>query len=178
MVEIKRSTLPEEQEQMQVFGYVVDLDSLALDIQAIMTEAVFSSRWALVEGYWLVGQRIRQDTNKWAQGSALAVLDRLQTATGIGQRTLYYATRFYDQFPDLSALPEGKNISWSKIKSHYLRDLHGDAKALPETFVGTDPLRQTLRAVLDQLTPNADGLVLTTPRGQLIIRLVSPPLDK
>lgn len=31
------------------------------ECKAIMTEAVFNSRWALVEGYWLLGKRIDLD---------------------------------------------------------------------------------------------------------------------
>jgi len=34
-------------------------DLLVEDCKAIVTEAVFTSRWALVQGYWELGQRIR-----------------------------------------------------------------------------------------------------------------------
>lgn len=36
-------------------------DELVSDCKAIITEAIFTSRWALVEGYWNLGKRIREE---------------------------------------------------------------------------------------------------------------------
>ena len=36
--------------------------SLIEDSKAIITEALFTSRWALVEGYHALGKRIRKET--------------------------------------------------------------------------------------------------------------------
>ena len=49
------------------------------DCKAIITEAVFTSRWALVEGYHLLGERIATDSDyiKWEQNKAGAVLQDL-----------------------------------------------------------------------------------------------------
>lgn len=38
--------------------------NLVDECQAIITEAVFTSRWALVEGHWSLGQRIRGEGDK------------------------------------------------------------------------------------------------------------------
>lgn len=36
-------------------------EELVEECKTIITEAVFTSRWALVEGYWGLGKRIRED---------------------------------------------------------------------------------------------------------------------
>ena len=44
---------------------------LAEDCKYIITEDFFPSRWALVEGYWNLGKRIREDLNfqKYSKGN-------------------------------------------------------------------------------------------------------------
>lgn len=95
--------------------------ALVEDCKAIVTEAVFNSRWALVEGYHQLGERIVTDENyqKAAKGN-LSSLQGLAKNIGVGERTLYYAIQFYEKYPDLSLVPEGKNITWSKLITLYL----------------------------------------------------------
>lgn len=94
---------------------------LVEDCRATITECVTTSRWILVEGYWGVGQRIREDENvkKYGKGSA-EFLASLANNIGISTRTLYYALQAYDKYPDIQGLPEGKNISWNKLITKYL----------------------------------------------------------
>jgi hypothetical protein len=87
------------------------------DVQATWTEAVFTSRWALVEGYHLVGERLRQE-DKHAPMAEL--VNRCALDMGVSERKLWYAVQFYDKFPDLNKLPGGKNVSWTKIRREYL----------------------------------------------------------
>ena len=96
--------------------------SLLVDeCKAIVTEAVFTSRWALVEGYWELGKRIRTDSNikKYKKGSK-GFVQRLALSIGLKERTLYYALDAYDKYPKLDKIPEGKNISWNKLITKYL----------------------------------------------------------
>jgi hypothetical protein len=91
--------------------------SLVEDIKGTITEAVHNSRWDLVEGYWNVGKLIRKaftghDLTKQLQGLGVDV--------GISKTTLWYALQAYDKYPDITALPEGKNISWNKLTTKYL----------------------------------------------------------
>ena len=94
---------------------------LVEDCKAIVTEAVFISRWSLVEGYHQLGHRIVTDENyqEYAKGNQ-GSLKGLSKNIGIGERTLYYATRFYKKYPVLNDVPEGKNISWNKLITKYL----------------------------------------------------------
>ena len=94
-----------------------DYRDLVEDIKNTITEAVYNSRWALVEGYWSVGKLIREcftdkQLTKRLQGLAVDV--------GMSERILWYTLQFYDKYPDLNEVPEGKNITWNKIITKYL----------------------------------------------------------
>ena len=95
--------------------------SLIDDCKAIITEAVFTSRWALVEGYHHLGERIIRDKDyqEHAKGNWTS-LQGLARNLGISDRTIYYAMQFYEKYPDLSVVPEGKNITWNKLITKYL----------------------------------------------------------
>ena len=91
------------------------------DCKAIITEAVFNSRWALVEGYHQLGERIVTETNlnrKDVYGKK--IVQGLGQSLRLSESTIYYAIQFYEKYPDLSTVPEGKNISWNKIVTKYL----------------------------------------------------------
>ena len=96
-------------------------EALVEECKAIITEAVFTSRWALVEGYWKLGERIETDDNfkKFSKGNQSSLQD-LANNLGISERTLYYARQAYNKFPDLGKIPEGKNITWNKLITQYL----------------------------------------------------------
>jgi hypothetical protein len=88
------------------------------ELRQIFVEGEFAHRWALIETYHKAGELIV------SQG-----IDNLQdVAQSIGrsERTLYYAVKFYEKFPDINIFPEGKNISWNKIVTTYLPDTKRD----------------------------------------------------
>lgn len=95
--------------------------ALIEECKAIITESVFTSRWALVEGYHQLGERIVTDEQfqKYAKGS-YSSLTRVSKNLRLSYRTLYRAIQFYEKYPDLSLVPEGKNITWRKIITKYL----------------------------------------------------------
>jgi hypothetical protein len=91
--------------------------SLLDDVKSTLTEAVFTSRMVLIEGYHLVGERLRMSEEY------MPITELVQMCAddmGVSTRKLWYAVQFYDAFPDINKLPEGKNITWSKIKTKYL----------------------------------------------------------
>ena len=109
---------------------VLDLvwyQNLIEDCKTIVTETIFNSRWILVEGYHQLGERIRTDLQfkKYAKGTKVAVQD-LARNIKISERTVYYAMAFYDKYPSLDEVPEGKNISWNKLITNYLPEKKGD----------------------------------------------------
>lgn len=97
------------------------LSDLSDDLKGIYTEGVYHSRWTLIETYHKVGARILNDNNfiKHAQGNG-EVLSQVTFLTGIKERELYRAIQFYDKYPSLDLLPDGKNISWHKIVNNLL----------------------------------------------------------
>jgi len=102
---------------------------LVEDCKAIITEAVFSSRWALIEGYHQLGERLLTDASyqRHAKGNKSSVQDLAQNI-GTSERTIYYAMQFYEKFPRLDLLPDGKNISWNKIVKQYLPEKIGSGE--------------------------------------------------
>jgi len=96
-------------------------EELIEDCKVIITEAIFTSRWALVEGYWNLGKTIREDKNiKWHAKGSESFLQDLADNLKISIRTLHYSLQAYDKFPKLDTIPEGKNISWNKLITLYL----------------------------------------------------------
>ena len=97
-------------------------NSLVEDCKDIVTESSFTSRWSLVEGYHLLGSRILQDEVKLTQGGTdlRKRLQELAKFIGKRERSLYYAVEFVRKFPDINALPEGKDINWYRIIHKYL----------------------------------------------------------
>lgn len=97
--------------------------NLVEECKSIITEAIFTSRWALVEGYWNLGKTIRE--NKLAQehtkGNKTFVTD-LSRNIGVGYRDVYRSLQVFDKYPKIDELPEGKNITWNKLITKYLPD--------------------------------------------------------
>ena len=102
---------------------------LVEDCQGIITEALFQSRWALVEGYHQLGMRIRNDKGftEYAKGNKTSVQE-LALKIRTSERTVYYALQFYDKYPSLDQVPEGKNISWNKLITKYLPETTRETK--------------------------------------------------
>ena len=95
---------------------------LVEECKAIITEAVFTSRWALVEGYWNLGKRIKEEQPNFERANIYGekIVQGLGESLGISKSTIYYALQAYDKYPDIQTLPEGKNISWNKLITKYL----------------------------------------------------------
>lgn len=107
------------------------------DCKAIITEAVFTSRWALVEGHWRLGERIKKDKNwkEYAKGNKSSVQDLAQNI-GQSERTIYYSLKACDNYPKLDTIPEGKNITWNKLITKYLPAPKNRTPKLPDGKYG------------------------------------------
>jgi len=91
------------------------LEHVAEEIKAILVEAEFTARWGLIEAHHSVGTLILGlggDKAKLVQSIAEKI-DR-------SERTLWYDVKFAERYPKVNALPEGKNISWSRVIKKYL----------------------------------------------------------
>ena len=97
---------------------VIPADVVALidECKAWKTETGFAVRWSLIEGYHKLGEIICASKYK----NNTKILSRVTENTGIKIRNLYRAKQFYEMFPDLNKLSEGKDISWHEICNKYL----------------------------------------------------------
>jgi hypothetical protein len=97
------------------------------DLRGEITEGVFNSRWILVETYHNVGRRLRNASEEHKR----PITDLVNDCAGdmeVSERKLWYAVKFFDKFPRLDKVPDGKVISWNKIKTKYLTDGDKDEK--------------------------------------------------
>lgn len=110
-------------------------EQLVEDCKAILIETEFTARWALVEGYWRLGERMRQDGTK---RSITKLVQDLGVVLHKSESTLWYAVQFYDKYPALDKVPEGKAISWNKLVTKYLPE----RAEVVRTFDPSKPLHE------------------------------------
>lgn len=96
--------------------------ALVSDCHDIITEAVYISRWALVEGYHNLGKRILEEHDNFERAKIYGegIVQGLAESLNMSSRIIWYAMQFVQKYPDLSKVPEGKNITWNKIITKYL----------------------------------------------------------
>lgn len=85
------------------------------EIKGILTEGEFQSRWVLIETYHSIGKLLleqKEDITKLVHDTAVG----LQRS----ERQLWYAVKFAQKYKNINELPEGKNISFTKIVNKYL----------------------------------------------------------
>ena len=143
---------------------------LVEDCKDIITEAVFTSRWALVEGYHQLGGRIVAENNldrKEVYGKN--ILTDLSKSIGVSERNLYRAIQFYEKYPQLDTVPEGKNISWNKIVTKYLPQPRGEGTLPP------DPIEPKLD--WGEVTVVGARLVTEATVGHLTLNTIVAVLD-
>ena len=116
-----------------------ELQSLIDDIKSTITETKFIARWVLVEGYHKIGERLQGVKNK------RGIIVTVTKETGIKERNLYRAIQFYDMYPNLDLLPEGKDTSWHRICNEYL-PIPKDKEPEPDMCVCPDCGREHRKA--------------------------------
>jgi len=99
--------------------------------QSALTEASFNARQFFINSYHEIGGLINEYVEEY-KVSANQVTQQVAEKLSVSQRTLQYAVQFFQMFPDLDTLPEGKDISWRKIVRKYLngsaQDEGGESK--------------------------------------------------
>lgn len=91
----------------------VILEAVIEEIRSAWVEGVFTSNWELINTYHRVGKILEESVT-------MTKVKFIAAQTKISERNLYRASQFYRKYPDLSLLPEGKDVSWSKIVNKYL----------------------------------------------------------
>jgi len=148
------------------------LENLAERVKAIIVETVFGARMTLIEGKHKVGDEIVNDTlyKKYAKGSGQLIKD-IAEKIGRSWQDLYFCVQFYLKYPVVSTvvetLPEGKNISWNKIRALLPEPKKEGNKELPEGKYRTViidppwPEKKILREVRPNQIEEVDYLTLS-----------------
>lgn len=97
-------------------------NGLIEDCKSTVVETEFTSRWIIVEGYHALGKRIVGEKENFTRSEIYGknVIRVIAEKINRSESTVEKAVQFYEKYPDLSLLPEGKNTSWSKICKKYL----------------------------------------------------------
>ncbi len=123
--------------------------SLIEDCKDILTETGFTARWALVEGYHLLGSRILQEYNNFQRlrMDDSSLIATVATSLNKRPRTIYYAVQFARQYPDLNLLPEGKDTNWHQIVNKYLTE--GKDKPIKPTVSSLMNMLKDIKKLLE-----------------------------
>ena len=95
------------------------------DLTDIIKETIYVCRDAQIKMKWEVGKRIIQEFQAGGHVDYKAICQRLEKDMKISKAEFYRCIQFAEKFPELEnvwKLPEGKNLSWNKIKQKYLPD--------------------------------------------------------
>src|SRR3989344_827604 len=109
---------------------------MILDCRAIITEKVFISRMELIQGYHMLGKRILEENENFEREKIYGnkIVQHVANSMGKSRRTIAYSLQFVKQFPDITLLPGGKNISWHKICSKVLQGKSLDEQCIHKEF--------------------------------------------
>lgn len=97
------------------------LDTAAEELKQLIVESQFNSHWMLIEAYHKAGGIVlalenHPDNNLGKDELVQALAQKI----GKSERTLQYAVKFKQTYPELNDLPVGKNITWNKVVTKYL----------------------------------------------------------
>lgn len=96
-----------------------DYQELVDECKGLVVEGVHESNWKLIETYWTLGKNIRSYSTKYKKDSG-ELIARLANDIKLSKRTVYYAVKAFDKYPNIDTLPEGKAINWNKLVTKYL----------------------------------------------------------
>jgi hypothetical protein len=101
-------------------------NALLEDLLDLVKETVVNVRYETIKCKWEVGDRIVREFESAGIKEYVKIVRRLSKDLKVSECELYRCIEFKIKFPDFEhmwqQLPEGKNISWNKIKENYLPD--------------------------------------------------------
>jgi hypothetical protein len=111
--------------------------SLVDECRDIIVETEFASKDSLIQGRHQLGQRILQSKADFEREGIddTGLVQHVAQSCKKSKRTIYYAIKFYQKFPDLALLPAGKHESWHHIINKYLTEGEEKTKKLTPTEI-------------------------------------------
>jgi len=98
------------------------------ELEATKTEGEYNARWELIKTYHAIGKILTEQLENFSGAKVYGSQIYETVAEDINKSTVtvYKAVQFYKKYPnaieDVSSVPEGKDISWSKIVKKYLHE--------------------------------------------------------
>jgi hypothetical protein len=135
------------------------------ELKDAIVETEFTSRWALIEGRHLVGQRLLQEEKRFTDAGYMKMSSHVATSLGISQRTIEQCIQFARKYPDLTLMNVGKNISWHKLTQELLPEhvepikKHINRAELIQMLKEIKTLLQHLQEEEHQLGINDDSII-------------------
>ncbi len=83
-------------------------------------ELRFALKWAEVQVMHKIGQLVADSENRVQHVSLL--VKEVSRSIKLSERNVYYCLSFVRTYPELQAAPEGKSISWNRLKKVYLTE--------------------------------------------------------
>lgn len=113
------------------------------DCKTFLIERRYRIAAELLEMKWEIGGRILQDTVKFEKLgiSGGKICHLVSQALNCSKREIERCVQFRKKYPDLTRLPEGKNITWHKIVNQYL----------PEKSKSDDPEEECQHKIVEIL---------------------------
>lgn len=104
------------------------------DLKAIKTEMTWIERQTRIQQYWMIGNQVKESTPLFEkQGIFGREMYRLIARNmQISSRLMYDVMKLvetFDTFEQIENLPEGKNLTWSKLIKNHLRETSNPNKA-------------------------------------------------
>lgn len=146
--------------------------ALVDELKTLVTEGEFNARWTLVETYHMLGNRILEENDNFDRSKIYgeALVKQIAVSLQKSERTLYNAIAFAKKYPDLSMLPGGKNVSWSKICKQLLPAKTEDEKPAPivvDPQMLKDIVQLNMEYLLEYAEPTEKGYKFFIPREKI-----------
>ncbi len=100
-------------------------NELIEELRAIQVEGIFDARQRVIEMHWQLGKRLLEEYENFGRKRIYGeeIVSRVSESLGCHSRYIYRSIQFVKKFPsleDIGKLPEGKNLSWTKLVKNYL----------------------------------------------------------
>lgn len=149
-----------------------EVEALAQEVKAIMTERIFNAREETIEAHHETGKLIHDYLKQHKEVKITALVQQMKKLrAGASERTLYYCNAFYQKFPnieDTEALGHGKNLSWNKIKVALGADKDKGKKIRTITF---EISKESWDEVREQEAHRGDTVRISALDAEVIIKI-------
>lgn len=141
------------------------VEDLVEECTNAFVESNYAERWDKVEGYHTIGTLILEglqlEDRKKTYGDQ--IVKRVAKSIKVSPRTVYNMVEFAKKFPDLALLPDGKNVSWTKIVKGYFPKSDEELPALLSRDDMVAVVKINAEFLVDNMKQNKRGISFFLP---------------